>query len=60
MCRTVILSGLLALTLSHEPDERPVTQAADWLAHDPQRVAAAQAILHGMMVQAATVRAERV
>ncbi|MCB0063982.1 MAG: MFS transporter [Caldilineaceae bacterium] len=50
----VLLSGLLALFLLHEHGKRQ--QGVVSLTHDPQRIAAAHAVLHGLTIHATNQR----
>lgn len=54
----VLVSGLLTLTLLREPDTIQRTEEAKAFGQDPQRVASAHAVLHGLVVQATTVCAQ--
>lgn len=53
----VLLGGLLALLLLREPSKRQQAQNGEALGHNPQRMAAAQAVLHGLVIEAADARA---
>ena len=55
----VLLSGLLALVLLREPRTLRLTHKAGPLGQDPQRVATAQAVLHGLVMQAESTRMSR-
>ncbi len=55
----VLLSGLLALIFLREPRTLRVAQNAGSLGQDPQRVATAQAVLHGLVMQAESTRMSR-
>lgn len=52
----VLGGGILALTLLREPRTFRAVQAAESLGQDPQRMAAAQAVLHGLVLAAENTR----
>lgn len=56
----VLISGLIALLLLREPRAVDRPKDADLFAQNPQRVATAQAVLHGLVVAAADTRAQRI
>lgn len=55
----VLLGGLLALRCLREPGTRQRTHGAERYEQDPQRIAAAHAVLHGLVVEAAGARVRR-
>ncbi len=55
----VLLGGLLALILLREPKTIKRWQASEALGQDPERRAAAHAVLHGLVISAADIRAQK-
>lgn len=55
----VLLSSLVALLLLRAPQRGQGAQSSQYYGQDPQRIAAAHAVLHGLVVEAAGARARQ-